>query len=1657
MTEQTNPVVLLGRPQASYDELRTMNLEEQKGERTPESTSDAFQRLLRATSFEDIKTLGYGKVGNLAVTPKLLERARTDEKTRVKLFQQFKTVFKPTEVVDDSQLTVPFSTPDFKDVTPLPSEVKALPSLMQESIVRDIKGEQKVASMLTDSTIPKIGQELIQEKFQGAMFDNAGVEMFRMIQSLPSDFTQTFPTLGIHAYNAGKSLFQTSADWLSYSGPEGQFGFKENLKDNFAFNTQQYQPVFDNVREFSNFPVIRTEIQALDADYKRRFIDKYSEDLWSLYHQRPSFEISTEGGVVSSKPVLDENGNQVMEDYIPEVTKAHEQILMESFSGLKDLEKSMVFFGPQSAITKTGLVLNVSKGTKWANQVAQARKNNPDRYEGIPDYKVLRAIQKENYGPLNPIRRFFNGVFMGPKASSGIFNRKTGGTLLRGQIVNSHVEKLAVYDTRIATLEKQLDDVSLLNPTVINARKKADLETELEFIKESQREYVRVAGNGKYNNPYTKQAFADDIYMSLAFGHAELISSYTFDKIFQDEDVGYTITALAAPLFAPALGQKGYDLSKFVLSNSIFLKEGTTAVQSMASMLENSDVFRFITPGMLVRNDSREIQQAAEAAGVELNENSLNAIDKFHRFLVSAETNADVGGGQIINMRQRMFDGLKKYGDIMSRNKKRLTDMKDPRGNALYTDSEINDMMRAMHLSVAHASGIAPLIAIQQSASAVKPSMIKKLMGAKEGDVLTLNTVFKSMAQEEETIKGMTTNLRILQDSLASKNVLLDSNDPIQTQVNLIQTLIDKQENQLVQKKIAVNKGVQTILDNPEGLTAQDMRLLAKITAEQPKGEGNIGRLIENIKSESAALEKNARVILRAIARENTKFQKFSADMSEAEYSAHLKEQARLILTTAQTVRYNKGREAYASVDEYVENNNIEIPMIKVLDKLLELDDELKGQDAKNFLAGGARFLNTTGRPLKAVFNSMSRRNIIRMFANQGEANPEAMANQLLETARNNEQIPEAGGFLDLAVFLTNERGNEFKLFNMNMIEAETTRRFFQERVLFSNTEREVGKTNKQLSMQMRDAIEQVYDEADPTGRLRPELDLARKRYTSAVGDMTEKGTYSSGVDSATQRTETIVDSEFSIEFDDQGQAKPIPEGVVQQGDAILFGSRTPEAPYIAMGSAIRTITNPKSSPAAIANAQQTLINNKNFVMQTLGATKVQDGNKTVFAFDLSDADQRANFEAFGELLRTVTHKYSEDNLFESIGAVKGVDYRTSGTKFELPEGISPEDKTRAAELKDLTTRLGIQSGRSAMDFDRGKEIMEIENTLQIPVIEKPGAVVEFRKAHTEEFTGAFASVDELLKKKVTPWVNGYETIRNRMNNRKDELNILAKAEFDKDEQFIAQLEKLGEQAGDPLNFFNRHFETGNTGSIQDLKEDLVKAGMSSEDADVGMKNLFARGLLARAGVRYIKEVGMNDPQMELGDIKELSSFVASDAKKQLIIDVLGDEHYEHIEDIVDWALLAIGDGAGLRAVADTKGMSIDSMISRLFNVSRGLVSPEYVLTELGFRVLLKRNQDLMGLMLSDKNAAFVLAKIINTPRAVSREDLQLLSRRIHTYILAGPEGIFRTEGELPALDLFLNTVAGLESDTGTLTEQKLSEIEKQNKLLEEAAKNQEN
>ena len=158
------------------------------------------------------------------------------------------------------------------------------------------------------------------------------------------------------------------------------------------------------------------------------------------------------------------------------------------------------------------------------------------------------------------------------------------------------------------------------------------------------------------------------------------------------------------------------------------------------------------------------------------------------------------------------------------------------------------------------------------------------------------------------------------------------------------------------------------------------------------------------------------------------------------------------------------------------------------------------------------------------------------------------------------------------------------------------------------------------------------------------------------------------------------------------------------------------------------------------------------------------------------------------------------------------------------------------------------------------------------------------------------------------------------------------------------------------------------------------------------------------------------------------------------------------MEDIAEWGIFASGNGAGFRALPDTKGMSIDSAIARFFNLSRGLVSPQYIATEVGLRVMLKRRQSLIKFALQDRTAAGILGKMMSNPKAITDKDINTLSLRVRTYILAGEGGILRTEGEIPALDVFLGITFDAEEGTMTITEKEAAALEEQRDILREEA-----
>jgi hypothetical protein len=106
--------------------------------------------------------------------------------------------------------------------------------------------------------------------------------------------------------------------------------------------------------------------------------------------------------------------------------------------------------------------------------------------------------------------------------------------------------------------------------------------------------------------------------------------------------------------------------------------------------------------------------------------------------------------------------------------------------------------------------------------------------------------------------------------------------------------------------------------------------------------------------------------------------------------------------------------------------------------------------------------------------------------------------------------------------------------------------------------------------------------------------------------------------------------------------------------------------------------------------------------------------------------------------------------------------------------------------------------------------------------------------------------------------------------------------------------------------------------------------------------------------------------------------------------------------------------------------MSVESIFSRVFNLARGMVSPIYVATEVSTRAMMRRNQSLIRLALSDRQAGGVIAKLLTSDKPLSRADMNLLALRLKNYVATD---VIRTGSEMESLNALLGEEATASQD----------------------------
>lgn len=1567
----------------------------QRGE-IPQDLNAEFETFLNTSSDEELERQGFTTIGDIPVNKAYLDAAKTDPNIEAELYAAF-VAERGVPTQSPEKVVVPFSGPDYTGVR-IPSAFDDVPESVRNDFVKTVEETQSLAKIVSkDSLVPLESQKIILEGFRtGAFWE----EFKRDFKAVPGDIAR-LPVLVAMAVNAGQALAAAITD------DDTDKSFQDVFKEVYEAEMRDSASWLTPYEEKLDWTVV---LESRDTEFqgwfKDSFIKKYGEDMWTIYYQDPSYEITTdEAGNKQLTEVLDDEGNPVLTDrgLPPEVVS---DLLNASYESLTSAEKSLLFFGVQAPMSALLTARGLSKVQKYIDEIDSARKANPMAYRKIDkngrevpmnDYEIHKLIQDEKG---NLITRTFNRVVSG--ITFGQFgSRFQKGNIARGRDFNDHLGTIQKYDDEIDILSGKIDSGKLSGKELQNAVEERD------FLQKGLNNYVRTQGGRRlsaFNNPYGRSVLADDMIISAAMGYAPTVIDWSGAGL--NEGVATTLTGIAAPLLAPTV-------TRFTVGGSLKIANLATSntIKDIGFTLENSSFLPFISEGMLIRGDEGEMRRTLKEMNItptEAQVQSFNTISKMFKAMTP--------DGRI-----RSYRALRTYNETLDSVEDKMRSLKDAEGTAIFSEQDIAENMSTLHLTLAHASGLAPLISLQ----------VRKGRDIKTSDLTSSESmaqVFAAMAQEENIYKGMDTLLDLFNRRLAEKGVTLDSNEPLQNMLLMFEKASSEGKDKVNLKRQEMDKLLTDFYLNTdqvdENTINQIISLKTMLLPEELREQVDKAKQIAEA---SLTLVKSARQSANAL-------KASSANMSPQEVLDGVRPIADRLFNIEQGRRTAKVSEKYGAAREYrlADGSAVKLDMDTMLRKLVGISDGMKDQPLETLFRGTKAFwADAGGEAVKNSFETMAKRGLANEFG-------EDQLEPLLKAAQKNDSSIQS--YTDLALYMGRRQPTPeeavaelqtgvrtetagFRFFEATGEEAESVYRYFRDRSIKLNSQKaplkgDIPKTSAGIAREFKETINNIYLEADPTGGYLDRMKTARLEHEKLIGEGTEKGTWAG----------SVLDARIPRD------AKTIPAG---QGLHMYKSvSGRPEAPFKNIANfATELLT--ETDPVKIDDLKGKIIQEKERVMYWLGATTV-DGKP---AFDLRDPAQREVADLTQQIMETLV-----GNRFISV-------FEGGFEKIAQLKTLKGQDPI---EAREATARVVQSAGTLGQyDFSRAARIQEMESELfTVPVISQgpDGApITETRKLFiTDEIKGFADDFDTILRGSQDVQKT-FTNVRDNMERTDSQLRIAAQREVDKQDEAVRKLSQVEQLIERPENFFDKVFGNATPESLDVQIKKFKSAGMNEDEIRTGLKYMYVRGLFSKSGNRYIKGSGMNDAVQEIGDVTILIDHINDPTKRAIMTKVLGEDGVRDLEEMATWATSALGDGHGFRVRANTRGMSIDSAIARTFNLARGMVGPEYVAVEAGLRLMLQRNQRLLSLAVADRQASRVLAKMLRKPKSVTPKEIELLGLRIQNWLVAGPEGLIRSGGELPTVEALLN-VTGINIETKTTTELAREEEKRRQEELREVA-----
>lgn len=817
-------------------------------------------------------------------------------------------------------------------------------------------------------------------------------------------------------------------------------------------------------------------------------------------------------------------------------------------------------------------------------------------------------------------------------------------------------------------------------------------------------------------------------------------------------------------------------------------------------------------------------------------------------------------------------------------------------------------------------------------------------------DIATLKSVdgmTTSIIEQEEMLKLGDRSINNLKEELSKKGVNFDTNEDVGKIIRGLEAALKRGQTELIkdqtQASVLVRDTLNLILKDPKATDFTSEEFDTLINAGIKLGmklepDLNRGQVIEKIMNNvhKSMLERVE------IMKEN----RLSLD-----YRKNVNVLTEDLMESILIRSYANGKVGYKEFDKAMEAEGKTVNVLPLLKSLIEKRSELetvKTPLSKYFTAKGNFLGGPLANKLRASLKEMGVRTLRSKFSTETIEKLKTLHRQetiidpttKLERV-NTKFISEDADELDIAMYYSDSEEDTFEAFLALPSEVMDVQAAFRNYAFRTN--------NIQLSREVK-AFETEIDDliTEAAGDLKSMQQSAKDIYRSNIFDRLRDGSGPLSIYNKSKSDITPLRTE-------KGQKRP-------EDTRAVFTKESPSQLFNPIIQKVnKYIKNPDDPLLAEDIAKET---KKIF-------TQLSDRKNFKEIFDMDDPSSADAFNITKEVINEMVYTGWANKIVKSIETI------TPRAKVILNQETGGYDfkNLDIEKLNELSSLTNVKVLRN------GKEVNE--------------PLIDFAKMISDE-------------KDIVRQMKRHKVLQTQYNRFKNKMEARLKAVSGGEQQLKAleqnyrnKLREFGKYRN-PEQFFKKYVEEGDLTGIQELKSDLLALGAEdiekySKEIDNVMTKLVLEGLLAKGERRiqkgrfFSKIDGGKSAVYAYDSPEKIIEAIDNPNTRSILNEVMDQDHINDLKDVMTYLKNTTQDpesvGMFPKTFKEIK-FSTTEVLSRVYNLARGMVSPAYVASEFAVRVSLNASVDMVKMAAGDPDAAKVLKDVLLYPENMNKVKL---------------------------------------------------------------------